>query len=146
MKRPFKLGPVDKVSYPYSYGSEVDEAEIACFGFIVSGCKASCALELVKGAFNLISQGIDVVINRDRNLTPFPCGDHSNTATMLHIFTDAVGVISLIGNQNFWFRADRIHDQVIAFVIRHFAARYFCRYREPFGIGAEMNFCRKAAF
>ena len=122
------------------------EAEIACFGFVVPGCEAAGAFEFIEGAFDLISQSVDMVVNRDLDFTPLPCGNDREAAATFHVVSNTISVISLIGDQNFRLRTIRLHNQVVASIIGNFPACNFRCYGEPFGVCAEVNLCRKATF
>ena len=74
----------------------MDEAEVAVGGFVVARCKAPGVFELVEASLDHIAQGIDGGI--DGNLDKaVPLGrDDRNAATLLHIFTNEVSVLSLV--------------------------------------------------
>lgn len=141
-----RLGRVDKVSDPQSQGDDVDEAEVACGGFVVSGCQAPRVLELVEAALDAVSEGVDVVVDRGLDLSSTTHRNDRDAAIRACVFTDAVGVIAFIGDENLRVRRVGVHHEIVALVVRNFPAGDLRRDREPFGVGAEMNFGREAAF
>ena len=122
----------------------MDEAEIACCGFVVSGCQAPGVLEFVEAALDAVSESVDVVIDRGLDLSPVTHWNDRDAAVGFSVLTDAVGVIALVGDENLWFQCLRIHHEIVALVIRDFPAGDFRRNRKPFGVGTEMNFGREA--
>ena len=122
----------------------MDEAEIAGCGFVVSGRQPSRVLEFVEAALNAVAQGIDVAIDRDLNLAVPACRNDSRRALSRQRFANMIRIIAAIGKQDFGFRSFRFHQGVKARIIRDFACRDPCGYRQAFAVGAEVNFSREA--
>ena len=124
----------------------MDEAEIACGGFVVSGCQAARILELVEAALDTVSEGVDVIVDRDLDLSSATHRDDRDAAIRLGVLADPVGVIPLVGDENLRFWRVGVHHQIVALVVRDFPAGDLRRDRESFRVGAEMDFGRDAAF
>lgn len=100
----------------------MDEAEIAVCGLVVSGGEASRAFQLVDGAFDPVSHGIDEIVDRDERLSVLSARNDGRCASPFEIGANVVAVIAPVGQQNFRSGGFGLHDEVIAFVVRHFAA------------------------
>src|SRR5258705_1133451 len=124
----------------------MDEAEIACSGFVVSSCEAARILEFVEAAFDTISEGVDVVIDRDLDLSSASHRDDCDAAFGLGMLTDAVGIVSFVGDENLGGWRVCVHHEVVALVVRDLPAGDLRCDGEPFGVGTEMDFGREAAF
>ena len=122
----------------------MDEAEIARGGFVVSGCQAARVLELVEAAFDAVSEGVDVVVDRGLDLSSATHRNDRDATFRLGILADAVGVVSFVGEKNLGIWRVCVHHEVVALVVRDFPASNLRCDREPFGVGAEMNFGREA--
>ena len=140
------LGRVDKVLGPQARGDDVDEAEIACGGFVVSGCQAARVLELVEAALDAVPEGVDVIVDRDLDLSPATHRNDRDAALGLGVLADAVGVVALVGDEHLRRGRVGVHHEVVALVVRDLPAGDLGRDREAFGIGAEMDFGREATF
>jgi hypothetical protein len=124
----------------------VNEAEIACCCFVVSCCEAPGAFEFVETTLNLVAQGIDKPINRN-DLLSIGSGRNDSCATALFDSgSNVIGVIALIGNEDFGIWQVIINKGIIAFVVRHFATGNLCPDGQPHGIGYQMNLGRKTTF
>lgn len=124
----------------------MNESEVACGGFVVSGSQASRVLELVEAALDAVSEGVDVAVDRDLDLSSATHRDDGDPAIRRGPLTDAVGVVALVGEKNLGGWRVGVHHEVVALVVRDFPAGDLCRDGEPFGIGAEMDFGREATF
>lgn len=124
----------------------MQEAGFAVCGFIISGGDAPRVFELVEAALDAVSQAVDAPVNCNLPFAPAGYGNDGDAVSRLPVVADAVGVVAVVGDENFWLRPFGFHHDVIAFVVRDFAAGDFRRDREPFAVGAEMYLCRKAAF
>lgn len=124
----------------------MDEPEIACGGFVVSGCQASGAFEFVEAAFDLIAQRVDKIIDGD---WMFPVGSAWNDrrATMFfYCLSDMIGIIPLVGDENLRRWKIALHQGVKAFVIRDFTSGDFGSHGQAIGVGDQMNLGREATF
>jgi len=124
----------------------VDEAEVAVCSFIVAGCQSSGILELVKAAFDHVTQGIDSGIDRQLDQAVALGRDHGGAAAPLHIFANEVSIIALVGKQHLGRWSIGIHHRHIAFEVADFTACQRHRYGQAQRIDAEMDFGRKATF
>ncbi len=98
------------------------EAEVAIGGFVVSGCQSAGVFELVKAAFDHVTQGIDVGIDRQLD-EPVALGrDHRSAAAPFHILANEISVIPFIRQQHLGCWPIGIHDRQITFEIGDFAA------------------------
>lgn len=140
------LGRVDKVHGPQACRDDVDEAEIARGGLVVSGRQSAGVLELVEAALDAVPEGVDVVVDRDLNFSPASRRDDGGAAVGLGVRADAVGVVALVGDQHLWRGRVGVHHEVVALVVRDFPAGDLGGDREAFGVGAEMDFGREATF
>lgn len=140
-----RLGPVDKVPYPKTDRSDVDEAAIACACFIIACRQAPGVFHLVEAALDAISKGIDVTVDGVLDFAVPLGGNDRHAAPAVHILPDEISIIAFIGNKNFRFRSIP-HDRTIALKIGDLAARDGSGYRQSGRVDAEMNFCRKATF
>src|SRR4029434_314067 len=103
-------------------------------------------LELVEAALDAVSERVDVAVERDLDLSSAPHRDDRDAAFGLGVLPDAVGIVTFVGDENLGIRRVCVHHEIVAFVVRDFPAGDLCRDREPFGVSAEMNFSREAAF
>lgn len=122
----------------------MDEPEIAGDGFIVAGRQPSRVFELVEAALDAVAQGVDVAIDRDLHLAVPARRNDRRRALFLQRFANMIRIIAAIGKQDFGFRSFRFHQGVKARIIRDFACRDPCGYRQAFAVGAEVNFSREA--
>lgn len=90
--------------------------------------------------------GVDVVVDRDLNLSSASHRDDRDAAVRLGVLTDAVGIVSFVGDENLGVRRVGVHHEIVALVVRDFPAGDLRRDREPLGVGAEMDFGREATF
>lgn len=124
----------------------MDEAEVAIGGFVVTGCQPSSIFELVEAAFDHVAQGIDCGIDGQLD-RPVPlCRDHGGAAAPLHIFSDEVSIIALVGKQYFGRWPIGIHDRHISLEVGGFAPGQRHRYGQAQRIDPEMDLGRKATF
>lgn len=131
---------------PEARGDDVDEAEIARGCFVVSGRQPTRVLELVEAALDAVPEGVDVVVDRDLDFSPASRRDDRDPAVGLGVRADAVGIVSLVGDENLRRGRVGVHHEVVALVVRDLAAGDFRGDREAFGVGAEMDFGREATF
>lgn len=124
----------------------MQEARVAVGGFIISGGDAARVFQLVEATLDAVSQSVDELIDSDLHLASAAHRNDGDAAFGFHVVANAIGVIALVGDQHFGFRPFGVHHDVVALVVRDFAAGDFRRDREPFAGDAEMNFCRKATF
>ena len=122
----------------------MDEAQIACGGFVVPGCQATRVLEFVEAALDAVSEGVNVVVDRDLELSSATHRNDRDATFRFGVLADAVSVVSLVGDENLRFRRVGVHHEIVALVVRDFPAGDLRRDRQPFGVGAEMNFGREA--
>ena len=144
MPLPKFLGPVDKCAHPNPDGGDMDEAEIAGGGFVVSGREPSGVLELVEAALDAVAQGVDVAVDWDLNLPVLARGNDSRGALFLQRFANMIRIIAAVGEHDFGLRPFRFHQGVKARIIRDLACGDLCGYRQSFAVRAEVNFCREA--
>ena len=124
----------------------MDEAEIAGGRFIISCCEASRVFETVDAAFDAVSERVDAFVDDDFDLAVFSAGDDRFGAARLEILANVIGIISAIGEDDFRRGAVGVHHDVVAFVVRDFAAGDFRRDGETFRVSAEVDFGGEAAF
>ena len=124
----------------------MDDAEVACCCFVVPGCEASGAFELVEAALDLVSKGIDKPIDCNNLLSVGPGRNDRCSTTPFYSGADVIGVITLIGNEDFCSGQVAINKNIIAFIVGHFPAGDFCSDRKSHGVGDQMNLGRKATF
>lgn len=123
----------------------MDEASIAVCGFVVTGGEATRVLQLIEAALNAVSQRIDVVVDDDRVLARASAGDDGGAFVLREQSADAIGIVALVGDQDFR-RHLRVDDEIEALVVRDFAAGDFRGDRETLRVGAEVDFGREATF
>lgn len=68
----------------------MNEAEIACGGFVVACCQSARAFELVEAAFDLVAKSIDEAVYQVRCLAIGPGGDDGCAARTGYGFADVV--------------------------------------------------------
>lgn len=118
----------------------MDEGEIACGGLVVSRCQAPGVLEPIEAPLDPVAQGVDEIIDGDLDSTASAHGNDGNAASVLDVGAHGVGIITLVGDEHFRVGHFAIHHEVVALVVRDFAAGDFRRDREPFGVGPEVDF------
>ena len=124
----------------------MDDGEIACGCFVVSGREAPGALELVEATLDLISQSIYEAINRDRLSAICSAGNDGRSAARLDVIADVIGIITTVGDEDLGGGQISIGQNVITLVVRDFAAGDFGPDRQAPGIGDQMNLGREATF
>ena len=139
------LGPVDKVLCPEAQRDDMDEGEVACRGFVVSGGEAACVFQPVEAALDAVAQGIDEVVDGDLDLAALAHGNDGHAAAALDIGAHAVGVVALVAEKHPGVGRARLHHEVVAFVVRDFPAGDLNRDRQALGVGPEMDFGGEAA-
>ena len=123
----------------------MDEGEIACGGLVVSRRQAPGVFEPVVATLDPVAQGIDEVVDGDLDYSAAAHGNDGNAASFLDVGAHAVGIVALVGDENFRIGRFGVHHEVIALVVRDFAAGDFRRDREPLGVGPEVDFRGEAA-
>ena len=122
----------------------MDKSKVACRRFVVAGCQPSGIFKFVEATLNLISQGVDIAIDRNLYFPVFARRDHGIATPAFHIFANEIRIIASICQQHFWLWSICCNHEVIAFVIGNFPATDFSGYGKSDGICPEMNFGRKA--
>ena len=140
------LGGVDKLAHPQADRDDVDDAEIAVSGFVVSGSEPPGIFELVEAALDHVAQGVDCGIDGQLDQPVALCRDHRDAAAPFDVFSNEVSIIAFIREQHLGCGACSIHDRLIPFVIRDFAAGQREGYGQAKRIDAEMDLGRKATF
>jgi len=100
----------------------LDESEVTCRGFVVSGGEASGAFEFVETTLDLIAQGIDEAVYRDLLRAVGARGDDRCAAPSGHHVADGIGIVALVRDDypGRWHVV--IQKGIEPFVIRHFSA------------------------
>lgn len=124
----------------------MDEGSIAERGLVVTCREAPGILEFVEAALDDVAQRIDGRIDRDLQKPVAFGGDHGEAAALLHVLADEVGIIALVGKQDFCRRSLLFHERAVSLVIRDFPACQGEGDREAQSIDAEMDLGRKATF
>jgi len=123
----------------------MDEGEIAGAGLVVSSGEASSILELVDAPFDPVAEGIDEVVDGDLEFAAAAHGNDGNAASRLDAGAHAIGVVAFVADKHLRIGRFGVHHEVIALVVRDFAAGDFRREREPLGVGPEVDFRGEAA-
>lgn len=123
----------------------MDEGAIACGGFVVSGGEAACVFHPVDAALDPVSQGVDEVVDGDLALAALARGNDRDAASRLDVGPDAIGVVSLVGEEHLGIGYACRHHEVVSFVVRDLAAGDLRRDRQAVGIDPEVDFRGKAA-
>lgn len=118
---------------------------MAVCNFIRSDGDALWVFQLVEPVLDSVPKTIDVLINCTLHFAAAAHRADGDAASLFHIFANPVGVVAFVGDPHFRFWSVGVHHEVVALVVRDFPAGDFRRDRKPFAIGAEINFCRKAA-
>ena len=124
----------------------MDEGEIAYGGFVVSCGEAACVLQSVEATLDPVAQAVDEIVDGDLDFAPLAHGNDGNAAAVPDVGADGVGIIALVGNENFRIGRFGVHHEVVALVVRDFPAGDFRRDGEPFGVRPEVDFRGEAAF
>ena len=124
----------------------MDDGEIAFGCFVVSGCEAPGALELIEAALDLVSKGINEAVNGDRLFAICPSGNDGRSATLFDVVADVIGIITTIRDKDLGLGQIGIDQDVIALVVRDLAACDLRPDRQAPGIGDQMNLGREATF
>ena len=95
----------------------MDEAKIACSGFVVSCCQSSGTFEFVETPFDLIAQGIEETIKRDWLLAVSPSWNYRSTALIGDVFANVIRIIATIGEKHLGWRQFTITKQVKTLVV-----------------------------
>lgn len=123
----------------------MDEGKIAGGGFVVSSCEASSILELVNAALDPVAEGVDEVVDGDLEFAAAAHGNDGMTPALADVGAHAIGVVAFVADKHFRIGRFGVHHEVVALVVRDFAAGDFCREREPFSVGPEVDFRGEAA-
>lgn len=124
----------------------MDEGEIACGGFVVSGGEAACVFQPVDAALDAVAQGVDEVVDRDLDLAALAHGNDGNAAAALDVGTHMVGVVAFVGEKDLGIGCGRIHHEIVSLVVRDLAAGDLRRDRQAVGVDPEVDFRGEAAF
>lgn len=122
----------------------MDDGEIACGCFVVAGCKASGAFELVEATLDPVAQGIDEAVDWNRLLAICPAGNDRRCAACLGIAADVVGIVSPVGDQNPGGGQIPVDERVISLVVGDFATGDLGSDRQAPAIGDQMYLGREA--
>ena len=122
----------------------MNEAEVACGCFVISGGQASGAFELVEAPFDLVAQGIDGAIDRDLLLAVRTCRNDRRTAASCHRFPDSIGIVALVSDDHLCLWRVLIQQGIEPFVVGHFATADLGPQGQALGVGDQMNLGREA--
>lgn len=123
----------------------MDERKEAFGGFIVSGSNAPCIFEFVEEAFDAIAQGIQQRIDRPLDFAVRFCRDDRVRAVDIGVLSDGITVIAFVSEQRLRTLLVRLHQIIIGRGVMSLACCDDEGEREPFLVGAGMDFTRKAA-
>ncbi len=133
------------MSDPEACSGDMNEAEIAGCGFVVSRRQTTRVLEFVEATLDAVAHRIDISVDLDRSLASLARRNNSNPMSGGHVIPDVIRIIAFVADQDLWLGSS-LHDETISLVIGDFAAGDLDGYRQAFDVGAEMNFGRKATF
>lgn len=124
----------------------MNEAEIAGSRFIVARRQSAGAFELVKAAFDAVSQGIRDGIDEDRFLAVDRAGDDGRAAALFDDPADIIAVVTAVGDEHFRLGQVIVDQCIKALEIGDFATAYFRPDRQSVSVGNEVDLGREAAF
>lgn len=102
---------------PEACGNDLDEAEIACGGLVVTGGEAPGVFQTVEAALDTIAQGVDQYADRLGCGSVATGGDDGRAALRGDLTANGVRVITLVGDQHFWRGKIGVRQGVVARVV-----------------------------
>ena len=99
----------------------MDEAEIACGGFVVSGCDAPGILQLVDASLDQVAKGVDEIVDGHLHLSALAHGNDCGAAALFDILSNAISVIAPISQQHLRVQP-AVHHGIVALVVRDLSA------------------------
>ena len=108
---------------PEADRGDVDEAKKALDGFVVAGRYATGVLQLIEAPLHEVSQAIEGPVHSDALLARLPHWDHWLDISVAHAFSNAVSIVTLVGQQNRGFGQVVVHDEIEAEVVGGLAGR-----------------------
>lgn len=123
---------------------DVDEAQEALGGFIVSCCDAASIFELVEAAFNQVAQLVERAIHAYARFSGLSHGDYRHGLAFYYGSPNAVSVVSPVGEQDA--RDGQVvgHHQVEAEIVRRLARRDLRSHGQAMRVHEEMDLGREA--
>ena len=124
----------------------MNEAEVACSGFVISCCEAARAFELVETSLDSVSQSICDGIKLDWDFAIGLAWNDRRSAAVSDCCADVVTVIAAVSQKHFGIRQIIIDQSIKALEIRDLTAGYLSPDRKAVSVGNEVDLGRKATF
>ena len=129
---------------PEADRGDVDEAQEAFGGLVVTGGDAAGVFQLVEAALDEVPKAVERAVHGDAHLAGLAHRDHRHDIARLHGFSNLVRVIATVGEQDAGLGQVVSHDQIEADVVRCLARRDVRSHGQACAVDAEVDLGRKA--
>lgn len=123
---------------------DVDEAEEAFCGLVVTGSDAAGVLQFVEAPLDEVAEPVELAVDGHAQLAGFPHRDHWHDVSILHSFANSVSVIATIRQQDAGLGQVGVHDQIEAQIVRGLARCDVRPHGQASTIDAEVDLGREA--